>query len=101
MVPDVRLSTTFGYVHEPLHAEDDAVPMLGNEPFVAELKQRLRKSRGGTFLVTGFRGVGKSTVVARALHEIEQGGDPGEIMVPIVGSSRHRPTRPRRPRRCR
>lgn len=69
--------------------------MLGNEAFVAELKQRLRKSRGGTFLVTGFRGVGKSTVVARALHEIERNGGPGEIVVPIVLSVA-RPTTPER-----
>jgi serine/threonine-protein kinase len=86
---------TFRYIHEPLHVDEDAFPMLGNEAFVAELKQRLRKSRGGTFLVTGFRGVGKSTIVARALHELERHGEPGEIVIPIILSVA-RPTTPER-----
>ncbi|MFG1948784.1 protein kinase [Nonomuraea sp. NPDC048826] len=83
-MPDVRLRTTFRYIHEPLPADEDVFPMLGNQAFVDELKQRLRKSEGGTFLVTGFRGVGKSTVVARALHAIEKDAEPGEIVVPIT-----------------
>ncbi|GIH95892.1 protein kinase [Planobispora siamensis] len=89
----MRLCRTFRYIHEPLHMDEGGVPMLGNETFVAELKQRLRKSRGGTFLITGFRGVGKSTVVSRALAEI--GAEPGEVTVPIVLSVA-RPTTPER-----
>ncbi|GII03823.1 serine/threonine-protein kinase [Planobispora takensis] len=89
----MRLCRTFRYIHEPLHMDEGGVPMLGNETFVAELKQRLRKSRGGTFLITGFRGVGKSTVVSRALAEIR--AEPGEVTVPIVLSVA-RPTTPER-----
>lgn len=76
------LKTSFRYVHEPLTAREDAVPLLGNERLVEELVQRLRHSRGGTFLMTGFRGVGKSTVIARALEHLGSAGD--EVVVPIT-----------------
>jgi serine/threonine-protein kinase len=64
------LNPPFQYVHEPLRLDDDAIPMLGNERLIRALKERLVNSRGGTFLVTGFRGVGKTTLVERALAEI-------------------------------
>ena len=64
------LPTHFRFVHEPLRASDSALPLLGNRDCIDKLKKRLWNSRGGAFLVTGFRGAGKSTVVHRALDEL-------------------------------
>lgn len=46
---------------------DGPIPFLDNEPIVAGLRNQLRHSDGGAILVTGFPGVGKTTVVDRAL----------------------------------
>ncbi|WP_162794838.1 AAA family ATPase, partial [Nonomuraea lactucae] len=90
----VPLAESFRYVHEPLNVDEQALPLLGNGALVEELKHRLRRSRGGTFLITGFRGVGKSTVVSRALDEISREADPA-LVLPIVLNVA-RPTTPER-----
>ncbi|MEV0195677.1 protein kinase [Nonomuraea sp. NPDC050691] len=91
----VPLAESFRYVHEPLRADEQALPLLGNHALIEELKHRLRRSRGGTFLITGFRGVGKSTIVVRALDEIAAEGDPAGLIVPIMLNVA-RPTTPER-----
>ncbi|MEV0592421.1 protein kinase domain-containing protein [Nonomuraea cavernae] len=91
----VPLAESFRYIHEPLHVDEQALPLLGNDALVEELKHRLRRSRGGTFLITGFRGVGKSTIVSRALEEIAREGDSEGLIVPIVLNVA-RPTTPER-----
>lgn len=64
-----RLHSGFRYIHEPLPAGDSAIPVLGHEVLVTALRERLTYSHGGAFLITGFRGVGKSTLVLRALAQ--------------------------------
>lgn len=49
-----------------------AIPFLNNQPFVDAVKQRLRYSAGGSLLVTGLNGVGKTTVVRRAIDELRR-----------------------------
>jgi len=51
----------------PHHAP---IPFLGNQKHVDVLRQRLLHSPGGAILVTGFNGVGKTTIVRRALAEL-------------------------------
>lgn len=80
---DIALKETFRYVHEPSRADDDALPSLGNDELIGRLEKRLRHSRGGTFLITGFRGVGKSTLVMRALDELSARSGPSDVVVPI------------------
>ncbi|MEU6821121.1 serine/threonine-protein kinase [Streptomyces atriruber] len=63
----VPLTRDFRFIHEPLPVGDTSIPVLGNEDLVAALHERLMYSHGGTFLVAGFRGVGKTTLVMRAL----------------------------------
>jgi serine/threonine-protein kinase len=72
---DIPLKDTFRYVHEPSPG-DDVFTSLGNDGLVNDLGSRIRHSRGGTFLVTGFRGVGKTTLVMRALERLEAGDLP-------------------------
>lgn len=65
----VPLHQEFRFIHEPLPVGDTSIPVLGHEELVASLCERLTYSHGGTFLVTGFRGVGKTTLVMRALAQ--------------------------------
>lgn len=70
--PIFRLAPTFRYVHDPLVGDDDGIPLLGNEEVIGKLQERILYSNGGAFLITGFRGVGKTTVIARAMDVLRQ-----------------------------
>ena len=78
------LIPTFRYVHEPLRAGDAAIPFVGAANLVEALRERILHSRGGAFLVTGFRGVGKTTVVRRALTEIADLEIEGARILPVT-----------------
>ncbi|MGH3377037.1 MAG: serine/threonine-protein kinase [Actinoallomurus sp.] len=78
------LRETFRYVHEPLRPSDTAIPLLGNEPLIKALEERLVNSVGGTFLVTGFRGAGKSTLIEQALDGIKEAHPRGRFVLPVV-----------------
>ncbi|MGI5163566.1 protein kinase domain-containing protein [Spirillospora sp. CA-253888] len=81
---NVPLKPSFRYVHEPLDGDGDALPPLGDPDLPDRLGDRIRHSRGGTFLITGFRGVGKTTLVRRTLRRIAERSAPGEIVVPVM-----------------
>ncbi len=81
---NIPLKQSFRYVHEPSRVGEDALPSLGNDALIAELQSRIVHSRGGTFLVTGFRGVGKSTLVLRALDEIVARNAPSDLVLPVM-----------------
>jgi tRNA A-37 threonylcarbamoyl transferase component Bud32 len=68
----LELAPDFRYIHEPLTSDEPRIPFLGNADLLSAIKQRIVHSRGGSFLITGFRGVGKTTLVARALEEISR-----------------------------
>lgn len=80
----IALRETFRYIHEPLDIDEDALSLLGNSEIIDELRSRLINSRGGTFLVAGFRGVGKSTLVARALEQMRRESEPTVVVLPVV-----------------
>jgi serine/threonine-protein kinase len=81
---NIPLKQTFRYVHEPSRAAEEAIAPLGNDPLMAQLESRLQHSRGGTFLITGFRGVGKSTLVLRVLDELEARRTSSEWVLPVI-----------------
>ncbi len=81
---EAPLTADFQYLHGPLVVDEGGVELLGNRRIVRKLKERLIHSRGGSFLVTGFRGVGKTTIVLRALDELEAAGAAPVEFVPIV-----------------
>lgn len=66
----IGVNSDFEYLHGPLVRDEGGVEFLGEDRTVRALKERLVHSRGGSFLITGFRGVGKTTVVLRALEEL-------------------------------
>ncbi len=79
----IPLNDRFRYVHQPLVDDEELIPMLGNEEAVAALVDRIAHSGGGSFLITGFRGVGKTTIIARALRRLRREGEDITI-VPVT-----------------
>ncbi|MEU5701548.1 serine/threonine-protein kinase [Streptomyces aurantiacus] len=77
------LRRKFRYIHEPLPAGDEALPALGHESLVQALRERLTYSHGGAFLVSGFRGVGKSTLVLRALDKAKDAWGKRDVMLVV------------------
>ena len=70
----IPLNAQFRFVHEPLDGSSEAHQrrFVGREDELGELAARLVLSDGGAFLITGYRGVGKSTFVNRVLKLVEQ-----------------------------
>lgn len=63
--------TRFTYDLEPWKP-GTPIPLLGDGTLRDELSSRLRNSQGGLFMITGFKGVGKTTLVERASHTAQQ-----------------------------
>ncbi|MFC5138183.1 protein kinase [Actinomycetospora rhizophila] len=73
------------------------IPFLNNQIFVDIVRQRLQYSPGGSLLVSGLNGVGKTTVVHRAVDELRRElviGGTEEKPVLAVWQSVARPTTP-------
>lgn len=80
----IPLVESFQYIHEPLEPRRDAIRYLGATDSVVALQERIMRSRGGAFLVTGFRGAGKSTLVRHALDGLpQQAGAPQVLAVTV------------------
>lgn len=60
----------FRYLHEPVPEELASTWVVGRDALAQELADRIMLSRGGAFLVSGLRGVGKTTCVRLAIHLI-------------------------------
>jgi serine/threonine-protein kinase len=81
---EIRLPTGFRYVQEPYRGSNAVYPSLGHDRLVADLQNRIRHSTGGTFLITGFLGVGKTSLAVRALDELAARCGPAELVVPVL-----------------
>src|SRR5438876_11158266 len=80
----IPLDAGFRFVHEPLDCAGDAQlkRFVGRKDELDELVARVLLSNGGAFLLTGYRGVGKSTFVNRVIQEIRE---QLPAMAPILG----------------
>jgi serine/threonine-protein kinase len=67
----IALDEEFRYVHEPMVGDAGPIRFLGESVVIEGLRDRIRHSDGGSFLVTGFRGAGKTTAVLRTLDVVE------------------------------
>jgi serine/threonine-protein kinase len=83
---EIPLRPGFRYVQEPYRGDGTGFDSLGNDRLVDELENRIRHSVGGTFLITGFRGVGKTSLVLRALDKLTTRCRDAELVVPVVMS---------------
>jgi serine/threonine protein kinase/Cdc6-like AAA superfamily ATPase len=69
----VPLNHTFRFIHEPLGTSAPSATdrFIGREAELRELAARILLSNGGAFLVTGYRGVGKTTFVNRVVETVQ------------------------------
>src|SRR5438128_4372387 len=65
----VRLMSGFRFVHEPL-ATDQAPRFVGRANELQTLAERVFFSTGGSFLITGYRGVGKTSFVNQVIARV-------------------------------
>lgn len=77
------LAPAFRFVHEPLMA-GSALQFVGRAPELKELTMRILFSNGGSFLVTGYRGVGKTSFINEVLSSLSAALPWAE---PIIGST--------------
>ena len=66
----VPLVKQFRFVHEPLPAQANA-SFVGRENELETLAERILFSSGGSFLVTGYRGVGKTSFVNQVVGRLK------------------------------
>src|ERR1022692_4641108 len=67
----IPLNAAFRFVHEPIHMSIRH-RFVGRVAETEELVQRLQFSDGGSFLITGYRGVGKTSFVNQVIATLEQ-----------------------------
>ena len=67
----VPLKPAFRFAHEPLRSDSNG-RFVGREAELETLALRIMFSEGGSFLVTGYRGVGKTTFVNRVIRQLEE-----------------------------
>jgi eukaryotic-like serine/threonine-protein kinase len=77
----IPLPPDFRFAHEPLD-ETSRGQFVGREHELMALVDRMVHSRGGAILITGYRGVGKTSFVNQALAEFEE-RSPGCRVVPV------------------
>jgi serine/threonine protein kinase len=65
------LKPAFRFAHEPIHAEA-AQRFVGRQAELDAVTQRLLFAEGGSYLITGYRGVGKTSFVNQVVHRLEQ-----------------------------
>ncbi|MFN0059768.1 MAG: protein kinase domain-containing protein [Planctomycetota bacterium] len=80
----IPLAENFVFQHEAVGRREHAPQIVGSTPqelrsqFIGrrleidELLLRLSRSRGGSFLITGYRGVGKTSFVNQVIHELRR-----------------------------
>lgn len=67
----VPLLQTFRFVHEPI-GSSSAARFIGRQSEMESLAERILFSEGGSFLVTGYRGVGKTSYVNQVIKKLEE-----------------------------
>lgn len=66
----IPLRNSFRFVHEPIGGENNSL-FVGRTTEIDALVERILFSNGGSFLVTGYRGVGKTSFINQVVHKLE------------------------------
>lgn len=66
----IKINNNYRFFNSNYCFEDKIIPFFKHEAIVEKLKNRIQFSNGGSFLITGLRGVGKSTIVKRVINEL-------------------------------
>jgi hypothetical protein len=70
----ISLGTEFRFVHEPLGTTSDVRwdRFVGRSVELEDFVSRIVLSNGGAFLLTGYRGVGKTSFVNRVINQVRE-----------------------------
>jgi serine/threonine-protein kinase len=79
----VPLRQSFRFIHEPVSARSPA-QFVGRQTEIESLADRILFSEGGSFLVTGYRGVGKTSFVNQVIRKLE---DEAPRATPVLGDT--------------
>jgi serine/threonine protein kinase/Cdc6-like AAA superfamily ATPase len=85
---EIPLRDNFRYVHEPIHVQMEQ-RFVGRTAEIQDLVQRILHSEGGSFLITGYRGVGKTSFVNQVLNRLGK-----EILLLDIHVNLARPLQP-------
>jgi serine/threonine-protein kinase len=75
----IPLPEAFRFTHEPLE-QGATHHFVGRENQIELLLDRITWSRGGAFLITGYRGVGKTSFVNQLLGAFERGNTASRVV---------------------
>lgn len=94
----VALVESFRFVHEPIN-EASASRFVGRQNELESLAERILFSEGGSFLVTGYRGVGKTSFINQVVKKLDEatpwaGAFLGQIEVVDIYLNIARPVQP-------
>jgi serine/threonine protein kinase/Cdc6-like AAA superfamily ATPase len=67
----VPLKKSFRFVHEPISRSSEC-RFVGRNNEMESLVERILFSEGGSFLVTGYRGVGKTSFINQVIRKLEE-----------------------------
>ena len=67
----VPLLQTFRFIHEPI-GTTNTTRFIGRQNEMESLAERILFSEGGSFLVTGYRGVGKTSFINQVVRRLEE-----------------------------
>lgn len=66
----IKINEKYRFFNSNYDFNDNVIPFFKHNAIVESVKNRIRFSSGASFLITGLRGVGKSTLIKRALNEL-------------------------------
>ena len=76
----IKLNEKYRFFNSNYLFSDNVIPFLKHNTIVERVKDRIRFSNGTSFLITGLRGVGKSTLIKRAINDLK---DDHVICLPV------------------
>jgi predicted Ser/Thr protein kinase len=70
----LRLVDEFEYLHQPVGSGDvgENALLVGRDRILSAFTHRLHRSRGGAFLITGYRGVGKTSFTLQLIDRLRR-----------------------------
>lgn len=68
----IPLERSFRFVHEPVRINSNLSNFIGRAKDVESMTERILFSEGGSFLVTGYRGVGKTSFIYQVIRKLEE-----------------------------
>lgn len=67
----IKVNDNYRFFNSFYSFNDSVIPFFDHNTIVERLKNRISFSNGASFLITGLRGVGKSTLIKHAINDLQ------------------------------